>query len=257
MPYLAPPPLALAHRGGLAEAPENSRAAIERMLEIGLRYLETDVRITADGEAVLAHDATLERVMGDPRPVAAVTWDEASALRDASGEGLVRLADVLRDFPRLHVNVDAKSDDAVGPLVRTVLAAGAGDRVCVTSFDAGRVRRLRAGLGDGVATGTGLADAVRLWVASWLPRPARGLALRTVASAAVAQVPENWRGLHVLTPAFLRAAHEHGMQVHVWVVNAEADMHRLLDLGVDGLVTDRPSVLRGVLTERGQWREHA
>ncbi|MDD9206799.1 glycerophosphodiester phosphodiesterase [Georgenia sp. 10Sc9-8] len=257
-PYLAGPgPVAIAHRGGGLEAPENSRAAVEHVVALGLRYLETDVRATSDGVPVLMHDPTVDRTTDGSGAVAELTWDQVSRLRDASGAPPLRLADVLADHPRLRLNLDAKDERAVAPMARVIRAAGAQDRVCVASFDDRRVRDLRAALDGRVCSSLGRQESARLVLAARLPRAARRRVLAHLPgpeqNVLCVQVPERFRGVPVVTSAFVSVAHEHGLAVHVWTVDEVADMERLLDLGVDGLVSDRPTRLREVLQARGPW----
>ncbi|MPV38962.1 glycerophosphodiester phosphodiesterase [Georgenia subflava] len=252
--YLSGPgPIALAHRGGGREVPENSRAAVEHTLALGLGYLETDVHATADGVVVLSHDPTVDRVTDGTGAVGEMDWDRLATLRDASGERLLRLDELLSDYPDLRVNIDAKDDAVVGPLVDTLRAAGALDRVCLASFSDERLRRLRAELGPGVATSLGRRDTARLVAAARLGARVRRSVAGPAQGAVCVQVPPRYRGVPIVTRRFVATAHRHGLAVHVWTVDEPAEMVRLLDLGVDGLISDRPRVLREVLTARGAW----
>ncbi|GAA4416724.1 glycerophosphodiester phosphodiesterase [Georgenia halophila] len=256
--YLAGPgPVAIAHRGGSLEAPENSRAAVEHTIGLGLQYFETDVRSTSDGVPVLVHDPTLDRVTNGIGRVADLTWDQVARLRDSSGEPPLRLDELLADYPELRVNIDAKDDAAVAPLVKALHQAGALDRVCVASFSDARLRVLRAALGPAVATSLGSNGIRRLVVASRLPAAVQPGALRGLPDpaqgAVCVQVPTQHRNVPVVTRRFVETAHRRELAVHVWTIDEPEEMTRLLDLGVDGLVTDRPSVLRDVLSSRGPW----
>lgn len=256
--YLSwPGPLALAHRGGCGEVVENSRAALEHVTRLGLRYFETDVHCTADGVVVLLHDDTVDRTTDGRGRLADLTWEQAARLRDRSGDRLVRLDEALADYPGLRFNIDLKEDAAVAATLRVVAAAGAWDRVCLASFSDRRLRLVRRLTGGRVATSLGQRETARLLVAanggpaSGVPTPHGSPARRAMA----VQVPVEFRGVRVVTPAFVRRAHRLGLAVHVWTVDDAPTMHRLLDLGVDGLVTDRPTVLRAVLRARGEWVE--
>ncbi len=257
--YLGTPgPLALAHRGGAAEVPENSRAALDHAARLGYRYVETDLHRTADGVVVLLHDPTVDRVTDGTGPLATMTWAQAARLRDRSGGRLVRLDEALEQFPDLRFNIDLKEDAVVAPALRVLTAAGALDRVCLASFSDRRLRVARR-LADGrVATSLGRGETTRLVVAASLGAPATGVPRPTGTGAGHAvcvQVPRSHRGVPVVTPAFVARAHALGLQVHVWTIDDAPTMHRLLDLGVDGIVTDRPTVLRHVLRVRGEWVE--
>ncbi|PYG00530.1 glycerophosphoryl diester phosphodiesterase [Georgenia satyanarayanai] len=251
-----PGPAALAHRGGGAEVAENSRAALEHAEALGYRYVETDVHRTADGVVVLQHDPTLDRTTTGHGPLSALTWEQAARLRDHSGGRLVRLDEALADFPRLRLNIDLKEDGVVGPALRTIAEAGAGDRVCLASFSDRRLQVVRRVTQGRVATSLGRQETARLVAAATLGVPARGVPTpsgTTTDRAVCVQVPVRHRGITVVTPAFVDRAHRLGLEIHVWTIDDAPTMHRLLDLGVDGLVTDRPTVLRAVLRTRGDW----
>ncbi|GMA31944.1 glycerophosphodiester phosphodiesterase family protein [Litorihabitans aurantiacus] len=155
-------PVVLAHRGGMGSAPENTRAAVAQMLATGVRTLETDVRETSDGVAVLAHDETLQRRFGDPRPVSEVTWWELDLMRDVDDQPALRLVDLLAEFPDVGINIDVKSDGAVTPTLRAVREAGAAARVCLTSFSSERLDVMARLTRGRTALGAGAADVARL-----------------------------------------------------------------------------------------------
>jgi glycerophosphoryl diester phosphodiesterase len=239
-------PLAFAHRGGAAEAPENTMAAFEHAIGLGYRYLELDVRATADGEVVVFHDATLDRVTGHTGRLRDRTWPDLGAVRVDDGEPIPRLEDVLHAWPEARINVDPKEDGVVAPLAAILGDGTLLDRVCVMGFSDRRLARLRRLLGPRLCTALGPSGMTRLRLAaSGAPvRPGPGQ---------VAQVPPTLGPARLLDRRVIDAAREFGLPVHVWVVDYPGEMHRLLDLGVDGVMTDRPTTLRKVLTERGQW----
>jgi glycerophosphoryl diester phosphodiesterase len=243
-------PVAIAHRGGSLDGRENSMAAFARAIELGYRYLETDARVTADGVLVAFHDATLDRVTDRGGALAELPWREVRAARVGGVEPIPLLADVLGAWPHARVLLDPKSDRAVGPLVEAIRAAGAVDRVCVGSFSHRRLAAVRAALGPGLATSMSPAELRRLRLAAWglLPRAA------VPGSAVCVQVPPDHRHVPLAEPRLIGLAHDLGLPVHVWTINQAGDMHRLLDLGVDGIVSDDVVALRDVLHQRGAWR---
>lgn len=241
-----PHPLAIAHRGGGLEAEENTGAAFARAAALGYRYIETDIQASRDGVAVVFHDAMLERMTGRPGPIAARDWAELARLTTKGGATLMRLDQALAEFPALRFNLDPKSDHAVAPLAEAVRRANAIDRVCVGSFETHRVRRLRALLGERLCWSPSHRGVARLWLAGH-HLPAGRLAFPVV------QVPTRHHGIPVVTRGFVAAARARGIDVHVWTVDIEAEMERLLDLGVGGVMTDRPSLLKAALQRRGQW----
>ncbi|MFG1924833.1 glycerophosphodiester phosphodiesterase [Cryptosporangium sp. NPDC048952] len=247
-PFLdAPRPLAFAHRGGAAEGLENTMTAFARAVEAGYRYVETDVHATADGALVAFHDRTLDRVTDRTGRIAALPLREVRAARIGGTEQVPLFDELLETWPSLRVNIDVKDDAAVGPLAETLARHHAFDRVCIGSFSDTRLARFRAAC-PGVATSLGPRGVARLRVASLTGgRPRFG------AGVCAAQVPVRHRGVRVVDARFVAAAHRLGLQVHVWTVDDQDTMLRLLDLGVDGIMTDRIDVLRDVLTARGHW----
>jgi glycerophosphoryl diester phosphodiesterase len=244
-------PAAFAHRGGAAEAPENSVTAFERAVEsLGYHYLETDVHATADGEVVVIHDPVLDRVTDRAGEVTSLPWSEVGAARLSDGSQVPRLAEVLAAWPGVRWNIDAKHDRVVEPLARVVAAAGAVERVCITAFSDRRVHRVRRLLGPRLCTAMGPIAVAGLRAASFAPSLAPDALWRP---AGAAQVPVSQGPVPVVDRRFLSAAHRYGLAVHVWTIDDESAMRNLLDLGVDGIMTDRPSLLREVLVERGDW----
>lgn len=247
-------PLAFAHRGG-ALVPsnvgiENSMAAFQSAVDLGFRYVETDVHATADGVLVAFHDTTLDRVTNLVGAVADLPYDRVRRARIGDREPVPLLSDLLTTWPELRINIDCKARQAIEPLGRVIAEHRAWDRVCLASFSPYRLSRLRARLGPRVATSFTLPGvaAMRLLpthLLRWLAAGHTGVA---------AQVPLAAGSLDLVTPRFVERLHDLGKQVHVWTVDEASEMGRLLDLGVDGLITDRPDVLRDVLIARGCWR---
>jgi glycerophosphoryl diester phosphodiesterase len=239
-------PIPFAHRGGAGDWPENTMPAFEGAVALGYRYVETDVHVTADGVLVAFHDDRLDRVTDRHGAIDELTWTEVGAARVDGVEPIPRFEDLLDAFPDLRLNIEPKSDRAVDVLADTLRRHDALDRVLIGSFVDRRVARARALLGDRVCTSMGPKGVARLLAAS------RGVGRPRFAEVA-AQVPTSMRGVPLVTPRFVAAAHRLGVQVHVWTIDDPAEMDRLLDLGVDGIMTDRPAVLRDVLEGRGQW----
>jgi glycerophosphoryl diester phosphodiesterase len=245
----APPPIAFAHRGGAADGDENTVAAFGRAVELGYRYVETDTHATADGVAVVFHDHTLHRILGRPERVRQLRWADLHSIRIGGEPVIPRLDDVLTAWPGVRFNIDVKDDSGVDPTVEVVRRTAALDRVLLASFSDARTARMRAVLGPDLATSLGSRGVARLWAAS---RTGYG-AGRMAARVAAAQVPPRQGPVRVVDERFVRYAHRLGLQVHVWTIDVPAQMHELLDLGVDGIMTDRLDVLRDVYTQRGLW----
>ncbi len=256
-PYLAAEhPLRLAHRGSRVLWPENTMPAFQGAVDLGYRYLETDVRASADGVLYAFHDRTLERVTNGLGPIAEWRSDELDRLDAAfffdpagghprRGEGIriPRLEEVLASFPDARVNVDVKAPETVPLLARLVLDHGLEERILVGSFFDARIRAFRRLTAGRVATSAGPVEVAACWLASRL-----GRVLATPADAL--QLPERARGREVIDARLVRAAHDAGKQVHVWTVDDPGRMMYFLDLGVDGIVTDRPDLLAEVVAGR-------
>ncbi len=237
-----PHPIAFAHRGGASDAPENTMAAFEYAVNLGYRYVETDVQVTSDGVLAAFHDFNLKRTCGVDRRVGEMTWAEVSTARVDGVAPIPTLEELLGTWPDLRVNIDCKADAAVDALVSALRRTNALDRVCVGAFSDLRIRRLRKILGPELCSALGPGGVSQLRY---------GRMSRT--RARTAQVPASAGRLHVTTRGFVEHAHRIGVKVHVWTIDDAAEITRLLDMGVDGIMTDRPTVLRDVLEQRGQW----
>ncbi|MYR84180.1 glycerophosphodiester phosphodiesterase [Streptomyces sp. SID685] len=247
-PYLDHPgPLAFAHRGGAADGVENTAAQFRRAVELGYRYIETDVHATADGRLVAFHDTTLDRVTDGAGRIADLPWSEVRRARVGGREPVPLFEELLETFPEVRWNIDIKAGPALRPLLDLLERTGAWDRVCVGSFSEARVLRAQRLAGPRLATSFGTRGVLSLRLRSW------GLPAAVRRSAVAAQVPEAQSGVPVVDARFVRAAHARGLHVHVWTINEPERMHRLLDLGVDGIMTDHIDTLRKVMEERGVW----
>ncbi|ALU39346.1 esterase [Kocuria flava] len=259
-------PAALAHRGFSPEGAENTLDAVRAARDLGYAWIETDVNTTADGVVLSFHDETLDRVTGTPGAVSALTWEQVRRARVAGGPAIPTLAELLRAFPELRFNIDVKDEASVAALPPLLHELGAAGRVRVTSFSESRRRRtlraLRALTGGPVPTSSGKEGMRLLLVSSWLGGPAwriaRRLAARWIEPFDTVQIPRRHRvrggrEIELVTPRFLAFAHRHGIAVHVWTVNDPEEMAELLELGVDGIVTDRADLLADLLARRGQW----
>jgi glycerophosphoryl diester phosphodiesterase len=244
-------PIPFAHRGGAEEFPENTMHAFESAVRLGYRYLETDVHATADGVLISFHDEELDRVTDGKGRIADLPWSTVQRARIAGAEPIPTFEELVAAFPDVRFNVDVKLDNAVEPFVEAVRRTGIIDRICVGGFSDRRTARVKAELGPALCTSLGPKAIGALRAASY-GAPYVGAMARKAGQCA--QVPTNRGPVPLVDPKFVRTAHRLGMQVHVWTIDDPAEMDRLLDLGVDGIMTDKPSVLKAVLQRRGVWR---
>jgi glycerophosphoryl diester phosphodiesterase len=198
--------------------------------------------VTADGVALAFHDATLDRVTDRHGRIDRLRWAEVRTARIAGREPLARLDDLLAMWPDIRFNLDLKAAHSIGPALDVIRRTGALPRVCVAAFAERRIHTARQALGPGLCTALGPREALRLRRRSTGPF-----------SGQCAQVPAHLGRVPLVDRRYVERAHTAGLQVHVWTVNDRAEMVRLLELGVDGIMTDAADVLRDVLAERGAW----
>lgn len=248
----APRPIAFAHRGGAKLWPENTLTSFEGALELGYRYIETDVHVTRDDRLVVFHDGTLDRTTNGAGPIAHCSLAELRGL-DAGywferagehpfrgrGVGIPTLEEAFALHPDLRLNVEIKPMGERGARLmwEEIERLGVHDRILVAAAHSPTGRAFRRISGGRVATSAGFADVLAFWMsvrgraARWLPIDYDSL-----------QVPVSFGGLPVVEPAFVEAAHARGLHVHVWTVDDPAELERLARIGVDGLMTDRPDL---------------
>lgn len=254
-PYLKPTPLALAHRGGALYGPnvglENTLTAFRNAVALGYTHLETDVHVTADGQLVAFHDERLDRVTDGTGLIRELPWSEVRQARIRGHERIPLLTEVLEELPGVRLNIDLKAADTAEPTWEVIRSRGLMDDFCIGSFSQRLITRFRRLSAGRVATaasrpGTALMVLGPQWVSRMLRTPAEVFQVPTV-------ITPRGRTVAVVTPKLVELAHRYGKQVHVWTVDDATEMERLLDLGVDGIVSDRIDVLKDVLTGRGEW----
>ncbi len=235
-----------AHRGGAAEHPENSRNAFAAVVALGYRYIETDVQASAEGKVMVFHDDALDALTDASGVISDLPASQISGARTGGTEPIMSLEEALEEFPGIHFNIDIKTDHALEPTLDLVRAMNCLDRVCLASFSDRRLKAIREALGPEACTGAGPKDVSAVKFASW-GAPRRRIAARCM------QVPLKAYGITLVTPRFLRQCHAQGIAVHVWTIDDENEMRRLIRLGVDGIMSDRPSLLKAVAIEEGVW----
>ena len=244
-----PGPFAIAHRGGAGLAPENTREAFSRSVALGIRYLETDVRLTADGVLVAFHDERVDRVTDLRGRVDRLSWAQLQAAKVTGGGSVLRLADLLEAFPRERFAIDLKTVSCLQPLAQVLRDTRSVERVCVAGAWDGMLAQLRQVCGPGLRTALGWRSLTALvGCAKAGVRPPLA-----VATGEFVHVPVSLGRVPLVAERLVRMGAELGIGVVVWTVDEPQLMHRLLDLGVDGVITDRPDLLREVLVQRGQW----
>jgi glycerophosphoryl diester phosphodiesterase len=248
------PPIAYAHRGFAPDGAENSTAAFRAAVELGYRHLETDARASLDGVAFAFHDDVLDRVTNHTGRLSRLPAEQIERARIIGRDPIPRLADLLDEFTHAWFNIDVKSAAAIGPVLDALRATNAWHRVRLAAFSHRRLMILRSVAGPHVATALSPQEILQLKSSAARGQSRLPAALSRLAGLDVAaQVPARVGWLDLVDRRFVDWAHGRGLSVDVWTVNRRADMVRLLDLGVDGVMTDRAELLRDVLRERGEW----
>lgn len=237
----------LAHRGLALEAPENTLLAFAKALAVGVEHLETDVHVSADGIAMCSHDPDLRRLTGRSVRVEQLTSHELRRVPLGEGQGFCSLAEALDAFPDARFNIDIKTAGAVLPTIAAVRDARAIDRVLIGSFSPARRLAVVRDL-PGVATSVSARGAVAAVSAARVGRV--GAVRRILRDVDAVQLPLRILRLPTFTRRTIAAFHAAGVEAHAWTVNDPAEMARLLDVGVDGLVTDRADLAMELLRSR-------
>jgi len=240
---------ALAHRGFSLDGLENSMAAFAAAVDLGYRYVETDAHGTRDGVAVALHDASLDRTTDSSGNVADLPWAQVKEAKIGGVEPVPLLEDLLGTWKDLRVNVDVKGVSGIEPIAAAIERTNSHDRVCVASFSAARRRATVKLLSRPVATSAGTSEFGRFWAGAGVGLAGR----RPISQVDALQVPWKVGRATVLTRRHIDRAHREDRSVYVWTINDTADMEALLDLGVDGLISDRADLLKDVLMARGKW----
>jgi len=237
--------LAFAHRGDHESGPENTMAAFAGAVALGYKYLETDAHCTADGVLLAFHDDRLERVTDGAGVIAQMPYTQVKVSLVAGTEPIPLLEDLINDFPDTRFNIDLKADNTVVPFIKLLKRSRCLDRVCVGSFNDRRVVAIRQAF-PRICTSMGPIEVIRARLGSYRMPFAR---LR----APCAQVPMRWGKFSVVDNRFIAAMQALRIQTHVWTINDPQMMHSLVDLGVEGIMTDYPARLKAVLLANNAW----
>lgn len=244
-------PLVIAHRGGLEFAPENTVDAFRSAVDLGVDLIESDVHVTADGVLVSFHDEELDRVTDATGKIAELPYSEVAQAKLEGGRSIPTFEELVEEFPQMRLNLDVKSDAAVVPFAEAVRRYGIVDRIGVGAFSDRRIRRLRGLIGPRLATVASPRETSAVVAGARMARDRASARAPKVRQQSAAfdciQVPVRQGALTLVDRRVINHVHWLGLLVHVWTINDPEEMERLLDLGVDGLITDRPALLQQVL----------
>ena len=240
-------PIAFAHRGGASDAPENTMPAFAKAIELGYTYLETDVHATRDGVLLAFHDDDLLRTCGVAGKISELDYSEVRNARVNGTEPIPLLQDIFDAWPQARINIDCKSDAALPPLIDALRLPHVLDKVCVGSFSDKRLSVLRETFGSSLCSSLGPKQVALLRVRSWIG------VVKPFEGALAAQIPLKQGPITLTDKRLVDDAHSAGLQVHVWTIDEPDEMEHLLSLGVDGIMTDKPLVLKQILQNKGLW----
>jgi len=249
LPFLNNPgPIPFAHRGGAGVFPENTLPAFQNAVDMGYKYIETDVHSSKDGIVFAFHDDSLDRVTGHIGKISDLTSKEISKIEISGFAKIPTLLELLEAFPEVKINIDPKADSVVPPLINLLKHTNSVSRVCIGSFSDKRIKQIRKELGSRLCVSAGPRAVMKFLAGKFCFSSSKTY-------YHCLQVPQRSGPVKIVTPAFIEKAHSRGLQVHVWTVDDHKEITELLDMGVDGLMTDEPSILKNILLERGEWYE--
>ena len=231
------------HRGGDEVETENTIEAFEYSANLGFIFMETDVQATKDNHIVIFHDSTLKRMAGINKTISDLTLDDVRSIELKDGGRIPLLSEALESFPGLRFNIDIKTEDALVNSVKIVKDMNCLNRTCLASFSSARLNRIRKLAGPNVCTSSGQMDIFKMMCSSI------GIKFKKT-QGHCAQIPRRQWGVPVLTNRFIQIARNENKLVHVWTIDDKQQMLNLIELGVDGLMTDKPSVLKEAMMEK-------
>ena len=239
-PYLKTPGVAIsAHRGGSMEAPENTLESFKYSLELGCAYIETDVQLSSDGIPYIFHDDDLSRLLGKDVAFNSLHSSEIQNLKLFESFDIPTLETALKTFPDALFQIDLKTDEVAIPAMKIIETLEAFDRVCIASFSSKRLARINE-MYPHVCLSMGPKEILKLLLASY------GLYKKKVPGNCL-QVPIYQYGIKLVTKRFIQYVQNIGLKIHVWTINDKNQMQQLINLGVDGIITDRPKALKDLL----------
>ena len=238
--------LAFAHRGGNEFAPENSFRAFKSAVDIGYKYLETDVHLTKDGFLIAFHDDTLDRVTDKSGLIRDLTLSEVKKAKIAGTDEIPLLSELLNSFTDCFFNIDCKVDETVQPLINLINNKDFINRVCIGSFSQKRIIFIRKSLGKDVKTSMGPAEVI---LSKFLSYTSLGYNFKS----SYTSIPIRRYGINLLEERNIKYLKSNNQKVIAWTINDEDQMKMLINIGIDGIMTDNLTLLKKVLIEESLW----
>ena len=230
--------IGLSHRGNSKKYIENSFEAFNSVIQMGYKYIETDLRMTLDREVIAFHDPNLKRLFNLDLQVKDLTLNEISSLFKEKKCNLLTLEDALIKFPDIHFNIDLKVNEVIQDSIKVVADLNAFDRVCFASFRSSHTEKVLQHNKNAIVS-MGMKDVVLFKFFKFYNKKIK-----------IIQIPLRWKGIKVITRNLIQRADKNNLLIHVWTVNERKTINNLIDLGVNGIVTDEPELLMEIMKER-------
>tara|TARA_B100000287_G_scaffold368907_1_gene365456 strand:+ start:916 stop:1671 length:756 start_codon:yes stop_codon:yes gene_type:complete len=244
-PYLKISGVAIsAHRGGSIEAPENTLESFEYAAKLGCSYIETDVQLSADGIPYIFHDDDLKRLFGKDAMFNSLQSSEIEKLRLFNSYKIPKLETALTQFPNTLFQIDVKTDEVAIPALKVIEALNAFDRVCIASFSSNRLKLVKD-MFPKTCLSMGPKEVLKLLLSSF------GIYKKKIPGDCL-QIPIYQYGIKLVTSRFIKYIQSMDLKIHVWTINDADTMETLINMGVDGIITDKPSVLKELLRKRSE-----
>ena len=238
--------MGFAHRGGSDAYKENTLESFTFAYRLGFKNFELDVRASADGHVFVCHDDNLDRILGEPIILSKLSSNEIRSLEGSHGHTIPTLKSVLEEFPDVQLNIDAKSWKVVRPLCEVIRETNSYNRICIGGFNDLRIYSIIRQLGSSVCYSLGPVGVMCCYLAFIANKNFK-------VNAGCLQIPEAVFGYNFASKKFIEFAHRSGLLVHIWTVNKESRMRKLIDFGVDGIMTDNCIGLKKVMQEYELW----
>lgn len=236
----------IAHRGASLLASENSFASFRTALDLGYRVIETDIHSSKDGTAYIFHDNTLERLTGENLKISNLKDVDIDSLKVNQSSIIPRLSNVFEEFPEALFNLDAKTWEATIPVANTIKNMECSSRVCIGSFNNERINAIIRELGVETCHGMGTSNVIKFYFGAQL-------GIEQNFTAQCIQLPIGQFGISFMTEKVLQYARKLGIKIHFWTINDSVTMQRLLELDVDGIMTDDCVLLKDVMKKQNKW----
>ena len=231
----------MAHRGGSLEAPENTIESFNYSLEIGSDIIETDIQLSSDGIPYIFHDDDLKRISGLEKNFNELLSSEIDELNIFGDYKIPTLEETLKQFPNTKFQIDFKTDEVVDPAIEIINKfPHIKKNLCVASFSSHRLQNIKSKLSD-VTYSMGPYEVLKLLLKSF------GI-YRGEISGDCLQIPIYRYGIKIVTRRFVDFCKRENIKISVWTINSIEEMNYLIDLKVDGIITDKPKALIDLLT---------